>query len=247
MNQRDFSHANNPSFECAESVLLLPFGRESYLPALADAWAGERLALGETTDRIVYRLTSAPAPVTLVYSGMGGAAAANALEMAAAAGARRVVVFGACGGVAPGIGVGDLVVASGAVRGEGASRYYAPAGFPALFDPLLTADLAARARSTDIAAHLGVVYTTDAGYRQGPEIYTDCAGLVIGVENECAAVAVVAARLGLSAGALLFCTDNVTLVEKEDRAYRGLADSRVKAAFDAGHRAVIEVLVDAAG
>jgi hypothetical protein len=25
MSQRDFSHANNPDFACAESVLLLPF------------------------------------------------------------------------------------------------------------------------------------------------------------------------------------------------------------------------------
>jgi hypothetical protein len=27
--------ANNPAFECAEAVLMLPFGRRSYLPAIA--------------------------------------------------------------------------------------------------------------------------------------------------------------------------------------------------------------------
>ena len=244
MNQRDFSHANNPRFECSESVLLLPFGRESYLPAIAEAWSGERIELSETTDRIVYHLGSTSTPITLVYSGMGSAAAANTLEMVAAAGARRVMVFGACGGVAAEIGVGDLVVASGAVRGEGATRYYAPSGYPALFDPLLTAKLYRQAKSSESVAHVGVVYTTDAGYRQGPEIYEDCAGLVIGVENECAAVAVVAARLGLSAGALLFCTDNVTLAKEDDRAYRGLADPRVRGAFDHGLRSVLEVLTD---
>jgi hypothetical protein len=87
-----------------------------------------------------------------------------------------------------------------------------------------------------------VVFTTDAGYRQGPEIYEDCNGLVIAVDSECAAVAVVAARLGLQAGALLFCTDNVTLPQEADRGYRGLADPRVRRGFETGLDAVITVL-----
>jgi uridine phosphorylase len=173
---------------------------------------------------------------------MGSPAAANALEMAAASGARRTVVFGACGGVAEEVGVGDLVIATGAVRGEGTSAYYAPAGYPAAFDPLMVAQIWNCAARAEVEAHRGVVFTTDAGYRQGPEIYEDCKGLVIAVESECAAVAVVAARLGLRAGALLFCTDNVNLPQAEDRGYRGLADPRVGRAFDAGLEAVISAL-----
>ena len=34
MKQREFAHANNPDFACAESVLLLPFGRHSFLLAI---------------------------------------------------------------------------------------------------------------------------------------------------------------------------------------------------------------------
>ena len=242
LNSRDFSHSNNPPFASEESVLLLPFGRRSFLPAIVDAWGGEEVPLDETTDRLVYRLSGAPTPVTLVYSGMGSPAAANALEMAAHAGARRVVVFGACGGVAQAVGVGELLVATGAVRGEGTSGYYAPPGFPATFDPLLTAGLWSAATASGVGAHRGVVYTTDAGYRQGREIYEECAGLVIGVESECAAVAVVGARLGLETGALLFCTDNVTLAKKKDRGYRGLADPCVRRGFGAGLEAAIGVL-----
>ncbi len=226
MNQRRFDHASNPSFSCDESVVLLPFGRQSYLPAIVDSLGGEKLPLDETTDREIYRLTNSPAPITLMYSGMGSPAAANALEMAASAGARRVVVFGACGGVAARVGVGEVIVATGAVRGEGTSRYYAPPGFPAAFDPLLTARLWELASIEEVKAHRGAVYTTDAGYRQGFEIYEECAGLVLGVECECAAVAVVGARLGLCTGALLFCTDNINLTDPEDRRYRGVADPR---------------------
>jgi len=199
MKRRDFAHANNPDFACAESVLLLPFGRRSFLPAIVDTCGGEAVTLDETTDREVFRLTAAPSEITLVFSGMGSPAAANALEMVAVAGAQRVVVFGACGGVVTEVGVGELVVAGGGVRGEGTSAYYAPPGFPAAFDPLLTARLWEVASASDVPAHRGVVYTTDAGYRQGPEIYEKCAGLVIAVESECAAVAVVGARLGLRA------------------------------------------------
>ena len=242
MNQRDFSHANNPPFECGNSVLLLPFGRRSFLPAIVDACGGEAVTLDETTDREVFRLTATPSGITLVFSGMGSPAAANALEMVAAAGAKRVVVFGACGGVVEEVSVGDLVIATGAVRGEGTSAYYAPPGYPAAFNPPMTARLREKALDSGVQIHSGVVFTTDAGYRQGPEIYEECRGLVIAVESECAAVAVVSASLGLHAAALLFCTDNVTLPREDDHGYRGLKDPRVQRGFDAGLKAAIAAL-----
>jgi uridine phosphorylase len=243
MVERRFEHANNPSFECAEGVLLLPFGRRSYLPAIAEAYSGEEIALDETTDRIAYRLRGAPSPVTLIYSGMGAPAAANAIEMAVANGARKLVVFGACGGVDRRVEVGDVIVASGAVRGEGASRYYVPSEYPAVFDPPLATRLwHAVSSQSEVEAHFGVVYTTDAGYRQGPEIYERFQGLIMGVESECASVAVVSARLGLAAAALLFCTDNPALPREGDRRYGGLADGRVCRAFEEGLKAVVSVL-----
>jgi uridine phosphorylase len=242
MPRRRFTHANNPPFACEPSVLLLPFGRRSFLPAIVEACEGHEISLDETTDRLVFRLCGPSGPATLIYSGMGSPAAANAMEMAVHAGARRLVVFGACGGVSSEVGVGDLVVATGAVRGEGTSDYYAPPGFPAAFDPLITAGLWHAAAGVGATAHRGVVYTTDAGYRQGPEIYEDCAGLVIAVESECAAVSVVGARLGLETGALLFCTDNVTLAKEDDRGYRGLADPRVRRGFQAGLEVALGVL-----
>ena len=238
MSQRDFSHANNPDFDCAESVILLPFGRRSYLEALVTTYDGVAVPLDETTDRIVHQLGD----LTLIYSGMGGPAAANALEMISNNGGQRVVVFGACGGTDVKVAVGDLIAVSGAVRGEGTSSYYAPMEFPAAFDPVLTTRLFEAAGRSDTGAHLGVVYTTDAGYRQGPEIYETYQGLAIGVESECAAAAVVGARLGLEMGALLFCSDNTTLPKDEDQVYRGLKNPTNRRGFEAGAEVVIQVL-----
>jgi uridine phosphorylase len=174
---------------------------------------------------------------------MGSPAAVNALEMMRANGARRVILFGACGGIDPGLRVGQLVVVSGAVRGEGASRYYAPPEYPAAFHPELVTRLLFEARHSDTeGVHLGVVYTTDAGYRQGPEIYETYASLAVAVDSESAAVAVAAARLGLEAGALLFCTDNVTLTDPADRGYRGLRDPRVRLGFEVALEVCLRVL-----
>jgi uridine phosphorylase len=235
MVKRRFTNSGNPGFSCSESVVVLPFGRRSYLPAIVSSLDGEEVELDETTDRQVFTLHGATGSLTLVYSGMGGPAVANALEMVAANGAREVVLFGACGGVDPRVAVGDLIVASGGVRGDGTSRYYAPAEFPAACDPLLTARLWQTARDTaKIAVHRGVVYTTDASYRQGPEIYQAYQGLIIGVECEVATAAVVGARLGLAVAALLFCTDNVTLPTEDEQTYRGLRNPDVQRGFDEG-------------
>ena len=243
MNQRRFAHSNNPDLPVSEAVLLLPFGRRSYLPAIGERSGGEEVALGETTDRIDSTLHREGSSATLIYSGMGGPAAANAVEMAVVNGAHRLVVVGACGGTSPEVGVGDLIVPFGAVRGEGTSAYYAPPKFPAAFDPELVCRLLAAARRQgDVVTHKGIVYTTDASYRQGDEIYKDHEGLVIGAECECAAVAVVAARLGIAAGALLFCTDNVTLDSQQDRKYTGLSDPRVERAFGACVEAAMEAI-----
>ncbi|MDH3743746.1 MAG: hypothetical protein OES47_01440 [Acidobacteriota bacterium] len=243
-HHREFAHSNNPAFTSAEAALVLPFGRESFLEAAVELYKGKRVELDETTDRIVYQLEAAPVPVTLLFSGMGGPAMANALEMAAGNGAREAVVFGACGGVDPLLGIGELLIAEGGVRGEGASRYYAPIEFPAVCDTGMTESLWRAARTAGFKAHRGLVYTTDAGYRQGPEIYDTYAGLVLGVECECATAAVVARRLGLRLGTVLFCSDNVTLGEDSDRRYQGLAEPRIRAGFEAALSTAIQALTD---
>ena len=243
--QRRFAHSSNPAFECAPRVLLLPFGRESYLPALVERWRGRAVPMDETTDRIVYELEAASELVTLVYTGMGAPAAANGLEMIAANGGRVVVLFGACGGVVPEVAVGDVIVATGAVRGEGTSRYYAAESVPARCHPAVTESLARSALATGHrSVHRGRVYTTDAGYRQGSEIYDGSHGELLGVECECSAAAIVAGELGLELGAIFFVTDNVTVAETRDRAYRGLADRRVRAGFEAASDAAIAALGD---
>ena len=55
------------------------------------------------------------------------------------------------------------------------------------------------------------------------------------------------ARFGLEMGALLSCSDNMTLPKTEDQIYGGLRNSATRRVFEAGAAAVIEVLGASSG
>ena len=80
-HSRKFSHSNNPLFNCQDSVLILPFGRKSYLSAIREILHAETIHLDETTDREVFNISYHSTNVTLVFSGMGSPAMVNALEL----------------------------------------------------------------------------------------------------------------------------------------------------------------------
>ena len=74
---------------------------------------------------------------------------------------KSVVMLGMCGGIDDILEVGDFVVPTAAIRGEGTSRHYLPIEFPAL--PAMSVNLlcigAVKARK--ITPRCGIVYTTD--------------------------------------------------------------------------------------
>ncbi len=238
--RRDFSNSRYGVLPFREAGILLPFGRRSFLPAIVDRFGGRTIPMGDNTDREAFDLPEHA--VTVVYSGMGSPATANALEKAAANGIRRVVLLGACGGVSADVRVGDIVVPTEALRGEGTSRYYRSAEIPALPNGRLCERVAASARERCRSTiHTGAVFTTDASYRQGPEVYENDRE-VVGVDCECAAAFIVAESLGVQLAAIFFCTDNVRLTDPEDRSRKGLESPAVKAAFEAATDVALEVL-----
>lgn len=107
--------------------------------------------------------------VTVCSTGMGGPVAAIAMEELGAMGCDTFIRVGSAGAVSPRLGVGDLVVATGCVRGGGTGNRYLPLAYPAVPDFTLTAAMvdAARALGTPMVA--GVVATGDAFYAPDPE------------------------------------------------------------------------------
>src|SRR5205823_7277360 len=78
--------------------------------------------------------TVAGVPVSAVSSGMGGPSVAIGLEEMRELGVHTFLRVGTCGATQPGIKMGDLVIASAAVRTEGTADSYVPKEFPAVAD-----------------------------------------------------------------------------------------------------------------
>ena len=98
-------------------------------------------------------------PLTIQATGMGGPSAAIVLSELIALGARRAIRVGTCGGLAPELALGGLVIAREAICADGTSRALG-AGDRASADPSLTAALARHAPS----ALLGTVASVDLFY-----------------------------------------------------------------------------------
>lgn len=80
----------------------------------------------------IYTGTLLGEKVSVCSTGIGGPSAVIALEELCAIGGDTFVRTGTCGGIKLEVQSNDLVIATGAVRHEGASREYAPIEFPAV-------------------------------------------------------------------------------------------------------------------
>ena len=107
--------------------------------------------------------------VIAVSTGIGGCSAGIAVEELARTGVKAMIRIGSCGAMQPEIGLGDLILAAGAVRDDGASRAYVDLRFPAVADTeLLNACLTA-ARQNGITHHIGIVHSHESFYTDDEE------------------------------------------------------------------------------
>lgn len=104
--------------------------------------------------------------VSVTSTGIGGPSASIALEELVNVGADTFLRVGTCGGMQTEIMGGDLVIATGAIRMEGASREYAPIEFPAVAHLDITNALVQAAKELNKTYHVGVVQCKDSFYGQ---------------------------------------------------------------------------------
>jgi uridine phosphorylase len=186
-------------------------------------------------------------PVLVTSTGIGGPSAAIAVEELYATGVRTFIRVGTCGGMAPDVTGGDLVVANAAIRAEGLTREYVPLEFPAVSHPEVTQALTRAADALGLRRHVGVVQSKDSFYGQhspermpaGPALLRQWdAWLKAGClasEMESAAVFIVAQTLGARAGCVLHTLWN------QERQKRGLPNPTCPE-MDAAIRAAVEAV-----
>ena len=140
---------------------------------------------------------------------LGASAAALVLERLIVLGVKHIWLMSCCGSLDPSHSIGDILIGTGAVSGEGVSRYYT--GETKFIEPsaVTTAVIRDFTAQLDINAHKGVIWSTDAPYR---ERRSELLALqeqygIVGVDMEFSALCSVASYRGVSLGALFVVSD----------------------------------------
>lgn len=102
--------------------------------------------------------------ILALSTGIGGSSAAIAVEEMKNVGVKAVIRIGSCGALQKGIGIGDLIIVSGAVRDDGASRAYADLRYPAVPDTALLFNCVESAKENAFPHHVGLAHSHESFY-----------------------------------------------------------------------------------
>jgi uridine phosphorylase len=149
--------------------------------------------------------------VSCTSTGIGSSSTAIAVEELANIGAKTFIRIGTCGGLADDVHVRDLIIATGSLRNEGTTPFYAPLALPAVPDFYLTQALVQSASELKsqlgFAYHLGLSCSNAAYYMETKDMLSQIRHLGLkGVEMESAVVFIVAQLRGLHAASILTVT-----------------------------------------
>lgn len=102
--------------------------------------------------------------VLVTSTGIGGPSMVIALEELKNIGVNTLIRIGSCGALQKGIKPGELIIAAGAVRNDGASDAYIERGYPAIADADVTASLIESAEELKYKYYHGLIRSHDSFY-----------------------------------------------------------------------------------
>ena len=185
--------------------------------------------------------------ISVCSTGIGCPSAAIAVEELSRIGAKTFVRVGTTGALQRNVEMGDIVVASAAVRGDGTSKIYAPLEFPAIANFNVVAALLDAARKSKKKTHFGVVLSTDTFYGNHENLKRWSNLGVLSVEMESSVIFTIAALKKLQAGAILVVDGNPFLGvgkgEFEPGEQKGEFDAIVKEAIEEEARIAIDAIL----
>ncbi|RLG79816.1 MAG: uridine phosphorylase [Thermoprotei archaeon] len=142
--------------------VLLP-GDPERAEKIARSWDEHRL-VSKHREYITYTGKYKGVPISVTSTGIGGPAAAIAVEELAAIGATTFIRVGSTGAIIEDVKLGELVIPIGAVRLDGASKQYVIPEYPAVPSYEVLVALIEAAESVGVSYHLGIVASTDSFY-----------------------------------------------------------------------------------
>lgn len=181
--------------------------------------------------------------VLVCSTGIGGPSTAICVEELAMLGVKRFVRIGTTGALQDPINPGDVIIPTGAVRLDGASRHLAPLAYPAVADFRLVQKLVQGVERNQFPYHLGICASSDTFYqgqnrhdsykkgwvhREIAEQMQEMKELnVLSFEMEVATLLTQCSTFGLSAAAVLGVLVNRNRAEFPDAAQHAQIEDRV--------------------
>jgi uridine phosphorylase len=129
-------------------------------------------------------------------------------EILCGAGAESLIRVGSCGSLQDHVKIGDLVIVTGALRGDGTSRYYVAENFSTVAHGDIINALTRAAEDLQVRYHLGWIFTTDALFQETPELIQQLnAQQVSSIDMVTSTFLTIAQVRGKKAGAVLAVSD----------------------------------------
>jgi len=142
--------------------VLLP-GDPGRVPKIASFWDEARQVSGHR-EYVTYVGKYRGVPIASTSTGIGGPAAAIAVEELLRVGADTFIRVGTTGGLRRELGIGDLVISTAAVRFDGTSKTYVFPEYPAVASLEVVMALIEAAEILGVRYHVGLTASTDSFY-----------------------------------------------------------------------------------
>ncbi len=147
--------------------------------------------------------------VTVGNGGFYAPDSAFVTELLCTGGVKTFIRLGSCGALREDINIGEYILATEIIRGDGATRYYVDASHTSRVDSELTDCLESVFRSA-ARVHRGGVWTTDALFRETKEVVNSYIQQgAIGVDMVTSPFVTVANLYQCKAAAILAVSDNL--------------------------------------
>ena len=183
----------------------------------------------EIGDNPIYEIQYRDRRLAIVHPGVGAPLAAAFLEELIALGCRAFVAAGGAGVLVPELAMGHVIVPTSAIRDEGTSYHYMPAGREVVAGATAVAAIVATLELHKVPFVTGKTWTTDALYRETrAKVAQRVAEGCLTVEMEAAACFAVAAFRGVAFGQLLYAGDDLSGEQWDNRDWIAHASGREK-------------------
>jgi uridine phosphorylase len=189
-------------------------GRADYISSFFD----ESSLIARNREFTTYTGKYKGVPITVTSTGIGCPSAAIALEELAKCGAETFIRVGTCGTFQD-LALGDLAIATGAVRNEGTTERFVNIRYPAVADICVTLALIESAHSSGLGYHVGIFQSDDAlyagsgfkGYNQSIILPVEDAkkARVLAADMESSALFVLSNLYGLRAGTIALIVNRI--------------------------------------